>query len=645
MTYGKLFEEGRIGALRLKNRVVMPAMGTHMANASGEINDHVIEWYAARARGGVGLIITEVFAVDGVAGRSGPSNPRADSFGFTVMLQRLIDAVHAEGARIFVQLQHPGCQTTKHNNDGNDLLSPSGVRCGILPDTPRALETREIARLVGAFVTSAVNCQIAGADGIEIHGAHGYLVNQFLSPHTNKRTDDYGGTFEKRMRFLDEIVAGIRAACGPVFPIIVRLSVEEFVADGITLEEGVRMARHLEDRGVDVLNISSGIYETMGTIIEPISSEQAWRVHMAAAVKAVVKVPVIAVGVIREPAVAEAVLEKGQADLIAIGRGLIADPDWCRKAEEGRESEIRRCIGCLTCFGEIISGRRITCALNAEAGYEHQYGDVARDGIGRKAVVVGGGPGGMEAARVLAERGFRVVLFEKRAAVGGQLLFGSQPLGKGKIMWFVEYLVAELKRLGVELRVNAEADLETIRKEAPDALIVATGGDPIVPRIPGVDLDHVHTAESVLAGQVVLSGERIVVVGGGLTGCETAAWLASKGNEVSVVEMRDDLCIGVMPINRFDVLGELERQHVAIRTGQSLAGIGKGTVTLKAAATGEVEEVTATAVVLALGVRPSAGLFAAIAKHFPKAKLVGDAVAARRIAEAVGEGHRAARRV
>lgn len=644
MKFGPLFEEGRIGSLRLKNRVVMPAMGTHMASASGEINDHVIAWYAERARGGVGLIITEVFAVDYLSGRSGPSNPRADSFGYTVMLQRLVDAVHAEGARIFVQLQHPGSQTMRRNNDGRDILSPSGVRCAILPDTPRALEVDDIHALTEAFVTSAANCQIAGADGVELHGAHGYLINQFLSPHTNKRTDDYGGSLENRLRFLDEIIAGVRARCGRDFPLSVRLSVDEFVADGIDLAEGVRIAVHLEERGIDVINVSSGIYETMGTIIEPISVPQAWRTHMAAAVKAAVKVPVIAVGVLREPAVAAKVLTEGQADFVAIGRGLIADPEWCAKAAEGRENEIRRCIGCLTCFGEIMSGRRIVCAINAEAGYEHQYGEIVRDGAGRKAVVIGGGPGGLEAARVLAERGFRVVLFEKRASVGGQLLFGCQPNGKDKILWLVDYLRGELERLGVEVRLHRAADVEAIVQEAPDALIVATGGDPIVPRIAGVDRAHVHTAESVLAGEVELVGERVVVVGGGMTGCETAAWIASKGNTVSVVEMRPEVCVGVMPINRFEILEELKKWNVEIRTGQCLAEIRYGSVLVKAQPSDPVEEIAATVVVLALGVRPSNGLFAELSQRFPKARLIGDAVAARRISEAVAEGHRAARR-
>jgi len=645
MKYGVLWHEGSIGSLRLKNRLVMPAMGTHMASASGEITDHLIDWYVERARGGVGLIVTELFAVDAVSGRSGPSNPRADSFGFTVMLQRLVDAVHAEGAKIFVQLQHPGCQTTRANNDGREIVSPSGVKCGVLPDAPRVLTRDEIRALVEAFVLSAVNCRTAGVDGIEIHGAHGYLIDQFLSPHTNSRIDDYGGSFENRMRFADEIIAGIRARCGRDFPLGIRLSVDEFVAGGIDIEQGVAIARHMERSGVDVISVSSGIYETMGTIVEPISSPQGWRTHLAAAVKAEVSIPVIAVGVIREPAVAAAVLDEGKADFVAIGRGHIADPDWCAKAASGRETELRRCIGCLTCFEEILNGRRIACAVNARAGNERQYGALTRDGGGRKAVVVGGGPGGMEAARVLAERGFNVVLFEKRAGLGGQLLFGCKPIGKDKIEWLVDFGRNELARLGVDVRLGQTADVATITAEVPDAVIVATGGDPIVPRIPGINSPNVHTAEDVLGGLVRLSAETVVVIGGGMTGCEAAAWIAAQGNAVSVVEMRPELCKGVMPVNRFDVLAELERQEVGIATGHRLVEIREACVVLEDLSSGECKEMPATTVVLALGVRPVNGLFPDVVDRFPKARIVGDAVSARRIGDAVREGYLAACRL
>jgi 2,4-dienoyl-CoA reductase-like NADH-dependent reductase (Old Yellow Enzyme family)/thioredoxin reductase len=640
-----LWRAGRIGSAEIRNRVVMPAMGTHMASAVGEVTDHMIAHYAARARGGVGLVVSEVFCIDPRSGRSGPSNPRADTIGHLPMLQRLVDAVHAEGAAFFVQLQHPGAQSTRANNDGNDLLSPSGVRCAVLPDAPRALTVDEIAGLVAAFADGAALCRRAGADGVEIHAAHGYLIGQFLSPRTNRRTDAYGGTFDNRFRFLAEIVEAVRARCGPGFPIAVRLSVDEFLPGGVALDDGVALAMRCEALGVDAISVSSGTYESMGTIVEPISAPQGDRLHLAAAVKAKVRIPVIAVGVVREPAVAEAALAEGKADFVAIGRGHLADPDWCAKAASGRLSEIRRCIGCLTCFEEIIAGRRIACAVNPLVGNELQFGPLVRDGDGRRVVVVGGGPGGVEAARVLAGRGFAVTLFEARAELGGQLRFGREPPGKDKIDWLIAHGRAELARLGVDVRLGVSADAATIAAEKPVAVIVASGGDPVVPKsIPGIDLAHVVTAEAVLGGTATIEDRDVVVVGGGMTGSETAVWLAARGNRVSVVEMGDELCAGVMPVNRFDVLGELARHRVATFEKTRLVEVLPDRVRLERTGNGEGFDLAAETVVLALGVRSRRDLPATLDPAMP-VFVVGDAKSPRRIVDAVREGHLAGRRV
>lgn len=331
MKYDHLFKKGKIGNLVLKNRIVMPPMATNLAGPNGEMTDHLIAYYEERAKGGTGLIIVEFTSIEYELGIGLLNQLRIDGDRYIAGFHRLANVVHKYGAKLFVQLHHAGRQSNSLLTGGRQIVAPSPVTCAVIDEEPRELTTSEVKELVNHFVMGAVRCQAAGIDGVELHAAHGYLINQFLSPNTNLRTDEYGGSFENQMRFLKEIVWGIREKCGSNYPVTVRLSVDEFDEGGMTVELSKEVSRYLENIGVDGLHASAANYNSMDKLIESMLYEQGWRVYLAEALKEVVRIPVIAVGVIREPEFAEKVLAEGKADFIAIGRGHIADPEWAKK--------------------------------------------------------------------------------------------------------------------------------------------------------------------------------------------------------------------------------------------------------------------------------------------------------------------------
>lgn len=419
MEYKELFQKGRIGSLEIKNRIVMPAMGVSLAEPDGRANEHIIRYYEERAKGGVGLIITEIGRVEPEYGTAMPNQLGAYAQYQIPHLERLTERVHKYGTKIFMQLQHPGRQNKSSMIGGRQIVAPSAVMCGISQEMPRELTTEECTSIMKAFVKGAVIAKAAGFDGVELHAAHGYLLNQFLSPYTNKRTDRYGGSFSNRIRILEEMITAIRHLCGNRFMISVRISGDEFVEGGLHLDDMVQIAQNLESFGIDVIDVSSGIYESGPTIIEPSSYAQGWKKHLATAIRKDVKIPVIATNNIKEPEVAEALLEEGVCDFVAIGRASLADPEWSKKAKENRSDEINKCIGCLYCFNRLQGGDHISCAVNPRCGREVEYSDLKKDGNGRTVAVIGGGAAGMTAALTLKERGFTPILFEKDSRLGG----------------------------------------------------------------------------------------------------------------------------------------------------------------------------------------------------------------------------------
>lgn len=638
--FDKLFSPVRIGRVEIKNRVAMTPMGVNLGAPGGGVTEDLIAFYEARARGGVGLIVSEVCRVMDGAGAGAPCQIASRNLGDVQGLERLFDAVRKYGTRMFLQLHHPGRQGSIHIG-GEQPVSASAVPSPLTGETPRALAVPEITAVREAFVKGAVMAQMAGADGVELHGAHGYLIHGFLSPYLNKREDQYGGSLENRMRFLLEIVAGIRAACGRDFPLGVRLSAEEFLKDkGNDLAATCKMAVALENAGADFLDISCTIPDApKGTLcIEPGTVAQGWKKYMAAEVKKHVKIPIIAVANIKEPEIAEGILQEGCCDLVGVARGHLADPEWCNKARAGKTETIRKCIGCLVCFNEIEHLRHVKCAVNPRTGREREYAHPERDGAGRTVAVIGGGPAGVTAAMVLQERGFRAVLFDPSTRLGGTLNIADKGIDREKITRLVDSLIAQVGESGVELRLGEEATVESVKALTPCGVFVACGARPLVPSIPGIDEKNVVTAEDVLLGRARVEGD-CVIVGSGMTGLETAEVVLKAGHKTTVVDMLPQIGAGADMIVIIDLKERMAPHDPAYLPGHKLSRITPEGVELECVASGQPVFVPARTVILALGVRPNREVVDRFKAVFPDARVVGDAVRGGRVLEATQDAY------
>ncbi|MDI6875108.1 MAG: FAD-dependent oxidoreductase [Actinomycetota bacterium] len=621
-----LFSPVRIGSMELKNRLVMPAMCCRFGTEEGAVSPRLIDYYVERARGGVGLIVIENTCVDWPTGKAGMAPIRIDDFKYIGGLHDLAEAVHPYGVKIATQLHHTGRQNTTICTEGQQLVAPSPVPCMAMGgEMPRELTREEIEAIITKYVLGAARTKMAGFDAVEIHGAHGYLVQQFMSPLTNHREDEFGGDFEGRMRFPLRIIEGIRAGCGPDFPIIFRMSADEYVEGGLILEDAKAIARKLEEAGVDAISVSAGIYDSQPSwfarIFPPAPMPPGCNVHLAEEIKKVVSIPVIVAGKLDNPYLAAEVLEKGKADLVAIGRPLLADPHLPRKVAEGRLEDIRPCLYCnQSCYGNLFKLWSIQCDVNPELGRERELA-LERTANPRKVMVVGGGPAGMEAARILALRGHSVVLCEKEGELGGQLKAGSTPSFKGQVKRLLNHLSAQLERVGVEVRLNTEVTPELVKKEAPDAVVVATGAVPDRPDIRGIEGANIRYAADVLTGKAEV-GDKVVVLGGGDVGLETALHLAETGKTVKVVEKEAQAVPDMNTVNRLYLLWMAENLGVEILTGTEVVEIEPGKVTVSVS--GESRELEADVVVVATGYLPHRSLAEKLKRLPVKVYEVGD---------------------
>ncbi len=645
LKYPRLFEPGVIGGILVKNRIVLAPCTTNYAGPTGEVTDRLISYYSERARGGAGLMIIENTQVKYPEGKNVSCQLRLDNDKYIPGYRELADALHLYGARVFQQIHHAGRQV--HNTEGVQPVAPSAIPDGFLQIPVRELQPAEIWDLVERFSETALRVKKAGMDGVEFHGAHGYLIGQFMSPHTNQRIDEWGGTFERRMKFLTEIVGRTRQKVGPNFTLCLRFSADEFVPGGLTLEDGKRIAQLAESLGIDVLDVSAGIYESMPTLLEPMRFNEGWRVYLAEAIRKVVKVPVITVGQIKTPSFAEKVLADGKADFVALGRPLISDPQWPNKARLGKDEEIRKCISCNTgCIGgHVFNDLYMRCTVNPEVGRERLEGwlQLKPASAKKKIMIAGGGPAGMEAARVAALRGHEVTVYEKEKDLGGQLRVAALAPGRDKLNYILEYELPQLKALGVKVETGREVDESLIQAVKPDVLIVATGGAPMVPDIPCNWGRNVYIHWDVLAGKTQVNGERVIVAGGGVGGCEVALHLAAQGKKVTIVEMQDELALDEEPITRFDLLtNQLPEAGVRSLTGRNILEIGEKGVTLLDRH-GRRTVLEADGVVVALGTRSVEALADRAKEIVPEVFVVGDSARPRKIIDAVYEGAAIAR--
>ncbi|GAA2850719.1 FAD-dependent oxidoreductase [Pseudonocardia halophobica] len=593
-----LFTPVRLGPLTLKNRLVMAPMGTCLDNG-GYITDDTVAYYRRRAEGGVGAITVEGCLVS--ADTVGPE-PRICGPEYLPGLRRVVEALHGrvgEGADVTVgvQLMHPGRQVV----DGPSV-APSPVPLNSASPVPHELTVPEIERIVADYARAARYAEEAGYDYLEVHGAHGYLPSNFLSPQHNHRTDAYGGTLENRARFSVEVARAIVAACD--LPLVWRLNGTDAEPGGFDLESAVAVARMLEEAGVASISVSSGTWLTLQQTLAPMSVPRGHMRPLVRAVKQAVSVPVMAVGRLDDPELAENIVEWGEADMVLLGRGLIAEPDWPLLVRDGRRDELRPCIACNACVDLVGRGERARCSVNPEVGRERTW-EVEPAARPRRVMVVGSGPSGLEAARLARLRGHEVSIWERDAELGGKLEVAGLAPSKREVLRFREHQARRLTALGVEIHTSAPVSAGTVAAERPDVVIVATGADPLVPPIPGIDGPIVHDAQRLLRGEIAVGpGTRLVVVGGSATGCETAELMRARGAEVTIVEMRGSIGRGIEAITRRQLVRQLKKDGVEVLTRATVVGIEPGVVHWQEA-DGTPHSIEADLVALAIGWRPT----------------------------------------
>ena len=650
--YPNLFREGNIGKLKIKNRVVMSPMAAHFGGPFGEVTPKTIDYFARRAKGGAGLIITggtEFFAF--------PVS-RLGSFGglsiaedrFKAGMYDLTEAVHAYGAKIFLQLSHSGRTQSSSSLHGLQPVSSSAVGAALPGEAevfpvPRALTRGEIYEFIERWAQGALRAKMAGFDGVDLHMAHGTLMTSFISPLFNKRTDEFGGSLENRMRFPMAVVRRIKELCGADFPVSVRFSADEFKEGGVRPDgEGKLIAQMFEQAGADCINISSGLYDNLHLSNDIMRHEEGWKRYIWRTIKEAVKIPVIACGGLRTPEFCETILAEGDADFVGLGRTLIADPDWPAKALEGRSEDIRRCYSCLLCLKTLFDRGAPRCAVNPEYGREKDFGILKPAENPKKVMVIGAGPAGMEAARVAALRGHEVSLYDKNAELGGQLVIAAAPPGKQKMLWLRDYQKGQLEKLGVKIELGKEVTPEFVHASGPDVVIIATGSNPLIPDIPGIRNKNVVTARDVLAKKVILTTQRVIVAGGGMVGLETAEFLLEQGNKVVVVEMLPVIAADMEPLNRQGLLEALQGRDITILTGMKIVEIAENGV-LAIDRENNKRFIEGDAVVLALGAIPERSLAQRLKDDglIPELHIIGDANEPRRVMEAVYEGSLTAR--
>jgi 2,4-dienoyl-CoA reductase-like NADH-dependent reductase (Old Yellow Enzyme family) len=667
--YPRLFEEGRVKNLTMKNRVVQPSMCDNMSDRRGGVTDQKVAYFRRRAQGGVGWINLG-YAYVSRRGR-GCTYFQVGIYDDQLIddLRRLTGTVHEFDVRMGCQIAHAGRQTTHHYIDGRAPEAPSAIPEHVLGEVPEEMTIDRISELQSEFAAAARRAREADFDLVELHGAHGYLFQSFMSPLSNRRTDEYGGSFENRFRFLAETVRAVRGAVGEDFPIGYRISGSEFTDGGLTIEDTVRTVKALEAEGIDYVHISGGSYESFHLMIAPMGIGPGQLEPLAAEVKKHVQIPVLSVGRYNTPDLAERVIADGHADFISMGRELLADPDLPKKARIGRTRDIRPCIACEQgCIDRWVSALDITCIGNPETGRELLPGwqEPVPAEHSRTTLVLGGGPAGLEAARVASLRGHTVTLWEKESQVGGQMALASKPPESEEWSWLVDWLRRQVEQQGVVLVTEREATAGDVLALDPDAVVVATGARPLIPRhLPGWDLPHVTDPLSVLRG-VAAAGKRVVVYGGATIGAQVALYLADRGHEVTVAAHgRSDLFADGMDDFAQDMVGTIvrplilerlrERVHLEPKRGVKM--IVDGGVVLDSAGAfpphtgalriGPVDEefIPADTVVIGVARRPVDELYDALVGQVEELYIVGDAAEPRTVEEAIREGSAAARSI
>ena len=607
-----LFSELKIGKRTLKNRIITSPTGETMPSFDGSISTQVVDYYTEKAKGGAGAVTWGILAVEFPRGKTGDVKNRADTPKVIKDMNRMAESIQRYGALFIPQLFHAGAMTTAEAAEGNlpACVSDKEVEHLYISRYRKAgpmheLTTEEIKEMVQKFVKAAKICQRAGADGVNIHCAHGYLVNQFLSPDTNARTDEYGGSFENRIRFGIEVIEGIRKAVGPDFILGARIPGREWVTNAMTEEECVEFARRMEKAGCDYLDVSAGLNMSQAKVIETEVYPQGSKLDYALPIKAAVSIPVGTNGMLRDPQFCDDLIREGKVDFVLMARALICDPYWPQKASEGRVDEIRPCISCNDgCMGRVRLGYHLSCALNPVAGRETHLGKVLKVQDPKKVAVIGGGLAGMQAAIVAAQAGHCVTLLEQDNQLGGQLNLAHVPPHKEKIKEARDWFIAELARQKVEVKTGEKVSLQTIEALKPDSVIVATGAVPI-DKLPIEGLENTVQAWDVLRGDVTIGeNQKVAIIGGGIVACEVGQMMLGKNNQVSVIEMLPQIGGALEDIHLTDLLIEFQEKNVAVYVNATAKKVEKDKVVFEK--DGKEEAVSADVIILSVG-QKSAG--------------------------------------
>ena len=637
--YPHLYSYGRIGKMALKNRIVMSPMGTFSENHDGSVSRNQLEYFRARARGGVGMVITEVQYVTNKTDPWINYITTADTDEQMKGWATLVEAIHAEGAKCCIQL---GCGLGRNAFPFSDdqMVSASEVPSFYFPDRLcRAFTVEEIHDIVGCFTRAAARAKLAEADAVEIHAHAGYILDQFITPIWNKRTDEYGGSFENRMRIVREIYEGIRSQVGPDMPILMRMAATHDFDGGRTLEESIEIVNYMKELGVDAFDIDVGAYEDKQWVCPSIYQGDSCMADYAAKIKDACGVIVLNSGS-HTPASAEAAIAGGKIDFAMFGRALIADPDMPNKILEGREDDVRPCMFCnQICVGRLYENRSISCGINPQAVHELEY-PIVKTACPKNIAVIGGGPGGLEAARIASAQGHKVTLYEKAPELGGQLIAASRPSFKTHLREFVDYEIRQIKKQGVSIVLNTEITPDSPELDAYDRIILALGAVPSIPPIPGIDGKNVVEVCQAHLHPELIKGNRIIVAGGGVSGCECALELAMEGKDVTIVEMLDDLCPTALIDNRNPLLFRLRDYHVKQFTSSKILRITEGGVVINSP-DGD-RTINADTVIAAFGMKPNDGFVEQICRKYPTTSVVGDCVSVAQVSEAVRGGFFAA---